>query len=153
MVEALYTKENLPEYYATMTELIRYVQSYQAYELDRREASKKFRDIDTVSVIPRKVFEEHEEEINDAINELKEVYCGVDKDRIKILKAKARSRISAQTVDISSYLARNIEIRPLKIIDYEQVLIAECGYNCEEGIIRPVLKAKSEVGDFSAHSF
>ena len=153
MVEALYTKEKLPDYYATMTDIIRYVQSYQAYELDRKEASKRFRDIDTVSVIPRKVFEDHEEDINVAINELKEVYCGVDKDRIKILKAKARSRISAQTVDISSYLARNIEIRPLKVNDYEQVLIAECGYNSEEGIIRPVLKAKSEVGDFSAHSF
>lgn len=153
MVEELYTKEKLPEYYATITDLIRYVKSYQAYEIDRKEASKRFRDIDTVSVIPRKVFEEHEEEINRAINDLKEVYSGVDRDQIKILKAKARSIISAQTVDISSYLARNIEIKPLKINDYEQLLIAECGYNSEEGIIRPILKSKGEVVDFSAHSF
>lgn len=155
MVRELYTKENLPEYYATMTELISYVQSHQAYELDRKEASKKFRDIDTVSVIPRKVFEEHIEDINAAINELKDVYSGVDKDQVKILKAKARSRISAQTVDISSYLARNIQINPLKINDYEKILIAECGYNSEEGIIRPVLKPKAELEgeDFSARSF
>lgn len=153
MVEALYTKEKLPEYYDAITDLIHYVQCHQAYELDRKEASKRFRDIDTVSVIPREVFEEHETEINGAIFELKSDYSGVDKVQVKIIKARARSRISDQTVDISSYLARNIEIRPLKINDYEQILIAECGYNSEEGIIRPVLKPKTEVEDFSAHSF
>lgn len=153
MVEALYTKEKLPEYYAAITELIRYVQCHQAYELDRKEASKRFRDIDTVSVIPRKVFEEHESEIKSAINDLQADYRLVDKVKAKIIKAKARSRISDQTVAISSYLARNIEIETLKINNYEQILIAECGYNSEEGIIRPVLKPKAEVEDFSAHSF
>ncbi|MCO1601605.1 CRISPR-associated helicase Cas3' [Desulfosporosinus nitroreducens] len=153
MVEELYTKKNLPEYYVAMTDLIRYVQSYQAYELNKKEASERFRYIDTVSVIPREVFEEHKEDINAAINELKKVYSGVDKSQVKTLKAKARSRISAQTVTISSYLARNIEIMPQIINDYEKILIAECGYNSEEGIIRPVLKPKAELEDFSAHSF
>ncbi|MFZ3170619.1 MAG: CRISPR-associated helicase Cas3' [Carboxydocellales bacterium] len=153
MVETLYTKEKLPEYYAAITDLVRYVQCYQAYELDRKEASKRFRDIDTVSVIPRKVFEEHETEIMGARDELKSDYSGVDKVQAKTIKAKARSRISDYTVDISSYLARSIEIGRIKINDYEQILIAECGYNSEEGIIRPVLKPKAEVKDFSAHSF
>lgn len=153
MVEALYTKENLPDYYATITDLVRYVQCHQAYELDRKEASKRFRGIDTVSVIPRKVFEEHKTEINGAINELKSGYSGVGQVQAKIIKAKARSRISDYTVDISSYLARNFEIKALKINEYEQIRIAECGYNSEEGIIRPVLKPKADVKDFSAHSF
>jgi len=153
MVEALYTKEKLPEYYTAILDLIRYVQSFPAYELDRKEAGKRFRDIDTVSVIPRKVFEEHEAEINDAISELKADYSGVDKAKAKIYKAKARSRIAAQTVDISAYLARNIEMKPIKINNFEQILIAECGYNSEEGIIRPVLKPAADVKDFSAHSF
>lgn len=153
MVEALYTKEKLPEYYSAITDLIRYVQSHQAYELDRKEASKRFRTIDTISVIPRKVFEEHEAEINGAISELQAAYSGVDKVQAKIQKAKARSRISDQTVDISTYLVRNIQTRPIRINDYEQILIAECGYNGEEGIIRPVLKPTAEVTDFSSHSF
>ena len=153
MVEALYTKEKLPEYYAAIKDIIRYVQCHQAYELDRKEASRRFRDIDTISVIPRKVFEEHEAEINRAINELKTDYSGVDKAQGKIFKAKARSKISDHTVNISTYLARNIEIRPMKINEFEKILIAECGYNSEEGIIRPVLKPNADVKDFSAHSF
>lgn len=153
MVEALYTKENLPKYYADIKEHIYFVQCHEAYELNRKEASARFRYIDTISVIPRKVYEEHETEINGAINELKSGYSGVGVVQAKIIKAKARSRISDLTVDISSYLARNIEIETLKINNYEQILIAECGYNSEEGIIRPVLKPKAEIKDFSDHSF
>lgn len=153
MVESLYTKENIPKYYANIKKLIQYVQCYQAYEIDKKEASKRFRNLDTVSVIPHKVFEDHEAEINDAISDLKKDYSGVDKIQVKILKAKARSKIYALTVDISFYLVRNIETRTIKINDFEQILIAECGYNSEEGIIRPVLKRTAEVKDFSSHSF
>ena len=152
MVEALYTKEKLPKYYATITDLVRYVQCHQAYELDRKEAAKIFRNIDAVSVIPRKVFTEHEAEINEAIKILKSNQ-GEGKVQTKIIKAKARSRITDYTVDIPAYLARNIEIKPLRINEYENILIAECGYSSQEGIIRPLLRPKAEITDFSAHSF
>jgi len=46
-----------------------------------------------------------------------------------------------------------MKIESQKINDYEQMRIAECDYNREEGIIRPVLKSKAEIKDFSAHSF
>lgn len=153
MVESLYTKEKLPSYYYEITELIRYVQSHQAYELNKKEASERFRNIDTISVIPRVIFEEYEMEIRAAIDQLKSDYNGLDKTEAKVMKAKARSRIANLTVDISTYLARNLEIWALKVNAHEQILIAECDYNNEEGIIRPVLKTKSEVNDFSALSF
>jgi len=46
-----------------------------------------------------------------------------------------------------------MKIETKKINDYEQMMIADCDYNSEEGIIRPVLKPKAEAVDFSAHSF
>lgn len=153
MVEALYTKEKLPEYYAAIKDTVHYVQCHQAYELDRKEASKRFRNIDTVSVVPRKVYEQYKTEIIEAINDLKSSHSEMGRVQAKIIKAKARSKISDHSVDISSFLARNIEIKTLKINKYEQICIAECEYNSEEGIIKPVLKSKAEFKDFSVHSF
>lgn len=153
MIEALYTKDNLPKYYANIVDLIRYVQSHQAYELDRKEASKKFRNIETISVIPSQVFEEYNKDINSAIYELKEKHSGMDKTAVKILRAKARARIAAYTIDVSINLARSIEIRTIKINNFEQILIAECKYNDEVGIINLMLKSKAEIKDFSDHSF
>lgn len=153
MVEELYRKDKLPEYYAVITDLIRYVKSHQAYELDRKEAIRRFRNIDTVSVIPQTVFEEHEQEINRAISELQTNHSGMDKVQVKTLKAKARSLIDSLSVDISAYLARNIETKAIRINEHEQILIAECRYNSEEGIIRPVSRRKADLEDFAAHSF
>lgn len=155
MVKALYTKENLPEYYANIMETVHYVKSHSEYELNKKEASERFRHIDNISVIPRKVFEEHEVEINNAIHELTIDHKGMDQIQIRMLKAKARSIIAEQTVDISTHLASNLEKRIIKVNDFEQIVIAECEYNNEEGIIKPVLKSNADVNedDFSSHSF
>ena len=151
MVKLLYTKEKLPEYYAVIKENIKYVKSFEAGELSKSEAIIKFREIDTISVIPRSVYELHKLEISVAINDLRD--SGVDKDKARVIRAKARSRLIGYTVDIASYLGQSMEIKTKKINDYEQMFIAECDYNREEGIIRPVLKPKAEIQDFSAHSF
>jgi CRISPR-associated endonuclease/helicase Cas3 len=153
MVESLYTKEKLPEYYAVIKENIQYVKSYEAYELDRKDVIKKFRDIDTVSVIPRSVYEENKTKINTAIHDLRKDYSGVEKDQARETRARARSKLTGYTVDVVGYVAHGIKTESIKINDYEQIIIAECEYNREEGIIKPVLKPKAEVEDFSAHSF
>jgi hypothetical protein len=56
-------------------------------------------------------------------------------------------------VDISRYLANQIESEVIKINNYEQILIAECDYNDQVGIIRPVVKSKTKFADFSSVSF
>lgn len=153
MVKELYTRDKLPDYFARIRDNLHYVQSNPEYGLNKKEASERFRNIDNVSVIPRKVFEEHKTEIYDAMNQLKTDSTGMDRIKIRTLKAKARRMIADQTVDISTYLAKNIKKEIIKINDFEQILIAECDYNSQEGIIRPVLTPKAEVNDFSSHSF
>jgi CRISPR-associated endonuclease/helicase Cas3 len=127
------------------------VKRFEAGELSKSEAIIKFREIDTISVIPRSVYESHKSDISVAINVLRD--SGVDRDKARVIRAEARSQLVGYTVDIASYLGHSMKIESKKINDYEQILIAECGYNSEEGIIRPVLKPKAEVVDFSAHSF
>lgn len=151
MVKALYTKEKLPAYYAAIREDIRYVQSITEYELDKHEVNKRFRNIDTISVIPRRVYDEHEEQIQEAVKALRADYHGMDKNEAKAVRARARTTISMQTIDISSYLARNFETNLIKINDYERLTIVECEYNSDEGIIKPEMKSKGE--EFSSHSF
>lgn len=151
MVEDLYTKEKLHDYYEAIKKNIDYVKSIQAYEFTKTEVINMFRDIDTVSVIPRGVYDEHEAEINEALNALKADYNGMDKTESRIRRAKARSVIADKTVDIPLYLAQKIIINKIAINAYEQLSIAECDYNSQEGIIKPAIKTGGE--DFLSHSF
>jgi len=66
-------------------------------------------------------------------------------------RAKARSAIAEKTVDIPLYLAKKIVITKSAINAYEQLAIAECEYNSQEGIIKPAIISGDE--DFGSHSF
>lgn len=153
MVQELYTREKLPEYYQEIKNTIDYVNAHSPYELDKKEAGKKFRNIDTVSVIPRGVYEAHKLEIEQAIETLRSDYGGMDRTQVRAIKGDARKVIVSYTVDIAQYLADQIETTARKINDYEQIHIAECSYNNREGIVRPVLKRRAEYQDFSSRSF
>jgi CRISPR-associated endonuclease/helicase Cas3 len=153
MVQELYTRGKLPEYYQEIKKTIDYVNAHSPYELDKKEAGEKFRNIDTVSVIPRGVYEAHKLEIEQAIETLQRDYGGMDRTQVREIKADARKVIVSYIVDIAQYLADQMETTARKINDYEQIHIAECDYNNWEGIIRPALKSKAEIQDFSSRSF
>lgn len=151
MVEELYTKEKLPDYYGVIKENIDYVKSITDYELSKTEVNERFRNIDTVSVIPLGVYNMHQAEINEAINALKADYNGIDKTEARRHRTKARSVIAEQTVDIPRYLANKMKISEKNIKKYERLAIAECEYNSQEGIIKPAIKSGDE--DSWSHSF
>ncbi|WP_035269542.1 CRISPR-associated helicase/endonuclease Cas3 [Desulfitibacter alkalitolerans] len=153
MIQKLYTKENLPEYYLIMKETIDYINSHTPWEIDKKEVEKRFRNIDTVSIIPRKVYESRKEEIREAIEVLQKDYRITDREQARKLRARAREVITKQTVDISKYLYLQIETETIRINDYEQIQIAQCDYNSREGIIRPVMKKKADETDFFSNSF
>ncbi len=151
MVEELYTKKKLPDYYDAITRDIHYVKSITEYEFSKTEVNDKFRNIDTVSVIPRGVYDEHQAKINESINALKADCGSMDKTEARRRRAMARSVIAEQTVDIPLYLAKKIVINKIAINTYERLAIAECEYNSQEGIIKPAIKSGDD--DFWSHSF
>ncbi len=150
MVKKLYTKENLPEYYNMILDNIHYVKSCQDYELNKIEASNRFRNISNISIIPRTVFEKNKTKILGALSTLRINNKEGNKEEIKVCKAIARSIISESTVDVEMYLARQFEQQRIKINDFEQIIIAECEYSSEEGL-NPVKISK--IDDFSSHVF
>lgn len=153
MVKELYTREKLPQYYGEIKETIDYVDCRSPHEISKKEADKRFRNIDTVSVIPSKVFGFREAEIMQAVAVLQKDYSEVDRTQARELRANARKVIINLTVDIYKSLANQFETRQLSVNKYEQFLIAECDYNSQEGIIRPVRKNKEQWPDFSERSF
>lgn len=140
LVEKLYTKEILPDYYSTLCDHIRYVKSINDYEFSKPEVDKRFRNIDTISVIPRSVYKENREKIDQARRVLQADYDGIDKNTARECRAKARGAIANYTVDIACYLTRQTKVEYIKINKYEQVTIIDCEYNSDEGIIKPALK-------------
>jgi CRISPR-associated endonuclease/helicase Cas3 len=153
MIERLYTKEKLPEYYEMIKSNLEYVDSRMVGELGKAEAQEIFRDIDTVSIVPRKVYEAHHDDIKKAMEILQNDFRELERDKVREMRAKARRVITDHTVDISRYLFRNIETKSVRINDHEQFVIAECDYNSQVGIIRPTFVKNSEITDFSSRSF
>jgi CRISPR-associated endonuclease/helicase Cas3 len=153
MVKELYTREKLPVYYGKIKETIKYVDCRSPYEIDKKKADEYFRNIDTVSVIPRTVFETRQEEIMGAVAVLQRDYSGMDRTQARKLKAEARKLIMNLTVDIYKSLANQFKTRQLSVNKYEQFPIVDCDYNSQEGIIRPMRKGKENWSDFSEHSF
>ena len=129
---------------------IHYVKSCQDYELNKIEASNRFRNISNISIIPRTVFEKNKTKILGALSTLRINNKEGNKEEIKVCKAIARSIISESTVDVEMYLARQFEQQRIKINDFEQIIIAECEYSSEEGL-NPVKISK--IDDFSSHVF
>lgn len=154
MVNALYTKGNLPEYYNEISENINYVKSCNEYELNKKEAINRFRNINNIAIIPRSVFEKFNGEIQNAINELRINRSGIDKTEKYMLKARARSVINNYTVDVAAYIAVKIKQEKIKINEFEQMIIADCEYNDETGLNLADLKSKTaDAIDFSSHTF
>lgn len=153
MVEALYTRENLPEYYEKIKNTIIYVSGYSPYEINKSTAIEEFRNMDTVSVIPRQVFQAHQVEIRQAMAVLQRDYDGMERTEVRQLKTKAREKIMSLTVDISKFLYKSIETETIRINDYERIEIAGCDYNSREGIIHPAMKKQAHIPDFLENSF
>lgn len=150
MVKKLYTKENLPEYYNMILDNIHYVRSCQDYELNKMEASSRFRNISNISVIPRNVFEKHKTRILEAISVLKSNNKEGNKEEVKVRKAMARSIISESTIDVEMYLVQQFEKERIKVNDFEQIIIVNCEYSSEEGIN---ITKMNKIGDFFSHAF
>ena len=148
LVSKLYTTEKLSEtqYYKDIIENIKYVKSIECYELDKTEMQKRFRNIDSVTIIPKKVYEENIETINSCKNILNKPFDKnmSDKERksLKIEKIKSRNSIMEFTVSLYGRIVRNAESKTLNLNKYEQIPILECDYNNKTGVENIVFKSK-----------
>lgn len=66
LVEWVYSTEALrgSEFYNDLRKTINYVKAFDSYELDKADVRRRFRNINSVSVIPEEVWQDNVEEIN-----------------------------------------------------------------------------------------
>ncbi|MBC1500724.1 CRISPR-associated helicase Cas3' [Listeria weihenstephanensis] len=128
MINQVYSTEALQgsHYYKEVTDMIKYVQSFDTYELDKNEVRKRFRNINSVAAIPKPIHAENKEEIAGYIEIIKTK--GIERKA----KMKARTMLSAYMLDIPGYIYEKGSAEFIKINDYEKVIIFDCDY--DEGI-------------------
>ncbi|MDP0492940.1 MAG: CRISPR-associated helicase Cas3' [Fusobacterium sp. JB021] len=137
LIDRIYSTENIKDtkYYEKVIEGIRYLNTIDAYELDKKEVRKRFRDINSLLVIPLPVYEREykiikklEEEINAKKPSTKEN---------KIEKSKKIELLKAYTLNIS-YGEANKRIKDEETINlgkFEKIYILDCDYDIDLGIV------------------
>ncbi len=155
LIDNLYTTDNLrkSQYYTIVIDTLNYVNSLYIGEMDKNEAKKRFRNINSITVIPETVFNDNREEIEKykkIISKVKDKNMTEKEwEDLKLEKVKARTKLMDYTVSIPYYLVNNKNIESFEISKYESISIFKCKYDEDKGI-RPIkeLVKTDEVGNW-----
>ena len=143
MVSKLYTKEKIKEtdYYKMIKKNIDSVTSIIEFELSKNEAKKAFRKIESVTIIPEKIYNENKNYIENILVMLTEKQRSnlPDEERKKKLRQKIKARIKLMELTMSiplyqynmnkEHVLKNIEINK-----YTFIPVLSCYYTFETGI-------------------
>lgn len=127
MIDQVYSTEALngSKYYDEVRGMIGYVKSFKTYELDKKEVQKRFRNINSVTVIPKSVYAENEAQIIGYVEAIKSGTTRKD-------KMLARTNLSAFMLDVPGYIYEKGSTDVIEINKYEKVIIFDCHY--DEGL-------------------
>ncbi|WP_088838974.1 CRISPR-associated helicase/endonuclease Cas3 [Listeria sp. ILCC792] len=127
LIDEVYSYEKLAGtmYNEELENNIKYLKDMCAYELDKQKARELFRNIQSVSVIPRKIFEEN--------NMLMEKYQNAFG---KLERQKLWEEIKDLQVDVPAYWYDKSESDTFKLSEYKRLNIMECLYDKEIGVTR-----------------
>ncbi len=157
LIDSLYTTENLKntEYYKLIRDNIDYVRSIEDFEKSKSEIKEKFRNINTVTVIPKEIYDENHEEIRDYVNIISQPYdknLSQDKrKKVRQTKVLARNKLMDFTVSVQYYLTKGNIIDDIKLNRNEFLPILNCNYSEDLGI--EVIKNKKGETSPESRSF
>ncbi|EPA8843545.1 CRISPR-associated helicase Cas3' [Listeria monocytogenes] len=132
LVERVYSTEALrgSGFYNDLRKTINYVKAFDSYELDKADVRRRFRNINSVSVIPEEVWQDNAEEINS--------YFAILRKTSKEISTKekmiARTNLAEFMVSVPDYLYRKGEGVVREINRYESVIEFKCGYSSDVGV-------------------
>ncbi|ENI8404581.1 CRISPR-associated helicase Cas3' [Listeria monocytogenes] len=132
LVERVYSTEALrgSGFYNDLRKTINYVKAFDSYELDKADVRRRFRNINSVSVIPEEVWQDNAEEINSYFAILRKTSKEISTKE----KMSARTNLAEFMVSIPDYLYRKGEGVVHEINRYESVIKFKCDYSDEVGI-------------------
>ncbi|MBC2042199.1 CRISPR-associated helicase Cas3' [Listeria welshimeri] len=133
IVERAYSTEALRGsiFYQDLIKAVNYVKSFDSYELDKADVRARFRNINSVSVIPEKVWQENAVEINSYLITLSKTSKEIGKKE----KMIARTNLAEFMLSVPDYLYKKSEGAVHKINRYENVIEFKCDYSNDIGII------------------
>ncbi|MGI6588110.1 MAG: CRISPR-associated helicase Cas3' [Peptococcia bacterium] len=140
LINSVYTTQKLmgTEYYKKVFETLSYVKNLYTNEMDKSQAKRMFRNINSVIVIPENIFENNREEIEnikEVINEKrKKDMTEKEIEDLKIRRAKGRAKLASFTVSIPYYLVNRNNIQEFEINRYESMKIFKCNYDSKKGL-------------------
>ncbi|EHF2867861.1 CRISPR-associated helicase Cas3' [Listeria monocytogenes] len=132
LVERVYSTEALrgSGFYNDLRKTINYVKAFDSYELDKADVRRRFRNINSVSVIPEEVWQDNAEEINS--------YFAILRKTSKEISTKekmiARTNLAEFMVSVPDYLYKKGESVVREINRYESVIEFKCGYSSDVGV-------------------
>ncbi|MBC2674623.1 CRISPR-associated helicase Cas3' [Listeria booriae] len=141
LIDCVYSTEALAgsDYYTAVIDNIDYVQSFHTYELDKKTVREKFRNINSVTVIPEPVFDENRAEIEGYMAEM--AMKGKKNRRRRMV---ARTKLSEFMMDAPGYIVKKGDEKKIKITKYENISVFECEYSSNLGIT-PKDKSQEEL--------
>lgn len=140
LIDSLYTTDNLKytDYYKFIENNIEYVKSIEDYEKSKGEIKKIFRNINTMTVIPKQVYDDNYEEIRECVDIISQAYdkkaSASERQKIKHSKIIARNRLRDFTVSVQYYLTEGNIIEYIKLNRNEVIPILNCTYSKDFGI-------------------
>lgn len=124
MVEKLYCKENLygTQFLKEFESAIKLLENIEERELTKKEAQNILRDIDNVTAIPRKIFDENDD-----------LFRNYEKSNDKETIKRFRREINKLTISIPNYRVRkNGIVHPCNIKFLDDIYIIERKYEYDE---------------------
>lgn len=139
-VEELYSKKKLEstEYYKKIKLNLEYIKLIQPYEKNKKEVNNIFRNIRSYTIMPRIIYEENINMIQENIEILKKEFKNMsidEREMLKLKKIKSKIEIRDLTLSIQEYEIKDNITKLDKIIlsKYEEVYIVDCRYDDEIG--------------------
>ena len=140
LIDDVYSYESLKEskYFQLINEKLCTLKDYIVeYDIKKEEVRKIFRNIRSIEIIPKRVYDDNAEMINEKIEILKRTYKDLsqeEKEKLKLEKIKARDKINQLKVNIPEYELDKSDYEFLKINNYESIVILNCDYSYERGV-------------------
>lgn len=121
IIRSVYSTEKLKgtDYYNEVLDNIKYVQSFNEYELDKKEVTKRFRNINKVTIVPSCVYVKNKDEIDTLISK-------IQNEEDKKEKRKLIDLINDFTLDVNYYEIENKQHITIKVTKYMELPVFDC---------------------------
>lgn len=138
LIDEIYSLEKIKDtgYYREIRETINYIDSIFFNEMNKKEVNKRFRNINSIEIIPESIYLNGQEEINKLIEIINEPYMDKsNKTREEIFeKTKARIKLDEYKVSIGYYYVNESNTRKIRVNRYENLNLYNCDYSPKFGI-------------------